>query len=155
LRWQQHKSELRNNRHKNRHLQAAWNKYGEKVFKFQRLEYCSVERLNEREQHFLDIYIAKGVCYNIAPEVGTTRGLHHSEEAKQKLREFNTGRHHTIETRQRMRIAKVGTKQSKESIEKREITQARKRQERVDQLQSEVVDPLWWLEKWKMAHKDG
>lgn len=68
-RWINHKAALRNNYHGNRHLQAAWNKYGEKPFKFQKLEYCAIEQLDEREQHYLDIYMSKGLCYNIAKDV--------------------------------------------------------------------------------------
>ena len=34
IRWREHKKCLRNNNHKNNHLQNAWNKYGEKSFEF-------------------------------------------------------------------------------------------------------------------------
>lgn len=155
LRWQQHKCNLQNNKHKNRHLQFAWNKYGEKAFKFQKLEYCSIDQLDEREQHYLNIYMAKDMCYNISPEVGTTRGLHHSETAKQKLREFNIGRHHTTETRQRMRIAKVGVRRSMESRQKQGATKKRLNQSKLELARLEITDPLWWLEKWKLAHQNG
>lgn len=39
-RLKQHLSDLRNNKHHSPHLQAAWNKYGEKHFVFQILETC-------------------------------------------------------------------------------------------------------------------
>jgi group I intron endonuclease len=77
-RWMGHKRSLLGNKHNNRHLQAAWNQYGAKVFKFRVLEYCSREKLNEREQHFLNVYTPKGICYNIsrnthAPKKGYSR----------------------------------------------------------------------------------
>ena len=40
-RWNLHKYHLRNNKHKNSHLQYAWNKYGEQTFS------CSVVELFE------------------------------------------------------------------------------------------------------------
>lgn len=67
-RWMGHKSSLRLKSHRNCHLQADWDKYGAKVFKFKVLEYCPVEQLVEREQHFLDVYMTKGICYNIASD---------------------------------------------------------------------------------------
>lgn len=44
-----HFGELNRNVHNNKHLQNAWNKYGEESFEFNVLEYCDVELLNERE----------------------------------------------------------------------------------------------------------
>lgn len=103
-RWYVHRAALKNNRHKNRHLQAAWNKYGAKVFKFQRLEHCPIEQLDEREQHYLDVYIEKGICYNIAHDVkAAMRGRRHSEETRRKI--SASSRSATEETRQKMREA--------------------------------------------------
>ena len=57
----QHKSLLRNNHHTYRTgelslLQKAWNKYGEDAFEFKILEFCDVDKLNEREQYWIDYY---------------------------------------------------------------------------------------------------
>lgn len=49
LRWQEHKNELRNNRHINTHLQRAYNKYGDEVFEWVILEECLPEELDELE----------------------------------------------------------------------------------------------------------
>lgn len=91
-RWQRHKDTLRLNNHRNIHLQRAWNKYGAKAFKFQILEYCPIEQLNEREQHYLDIYIPRGICYNIAIDASSSRGIKRSEETLEKMRRVSTGR---------------------------------------------------------------
>ena len=39
-RWTDHKRDLKNNNHCNTHLQASWNKYGEKSFEFRIIEEC-------------------------------------------------------------------------------------------------------------------
>ena len=51
-----HKSRLRNNIHCNKHLQNAWNKYGEENFKFEVIEECEEDKLTEREQYWIDFY---------------------------------------------------------------------------------------------------
>ena len=54
---------LRGN-HKNDHLQAAWNKYGEDKFQFIIIEICEFDQVRSREQYYLD-NIPKGMGYNI------------------------------------------------------------------------------------------
>jgi len=49
-----HINDLTKNKHKNKILQNAWNKYGEKNFKFEILEYCNPENCKKREQYYLD-----------------------------------------------------------------------------------------------------
>lgn len=92
-RWMHHKSELNRNCHMNLHLQAAWNKYGGDSFKFQKLEYCSTEQLNEREQHYIDIYMPKGMCYNKAKDVvAPMRGIIASAETRNKISRIHKGK---------------------------------------------------------------
>lgn len=57
----QHKSLLKNNKHKYKTgelslLQKAWNKYGEDAFEFKIVEFCEVDELNKREQYWIDFY---------------------------------------------------------------------------------------------------
>lgn len=57
----QHKSMLKSNKHKYRNgdlsiLQKAWNKYGEDSFKFETIEICPIDELNEREKYWIDYY---------------------------------------------------------------------------------------------------
>lgn len=57
----QHKSLLRSNRHTYKTgafsmLQKAWNKYGEKAFRFEVIELCSEEDASEREMYWIDFY---------------------------------------------------------------------------------------------------
>jgi group I intron endonuclease len=53
-RWSQHKTYLNINKHKNIHLQNAWNLYGSQNFKFEVIEECLPEIQFEREQHYLN-----------------------------------------------------------------------------------------------------
>jgi group I intron endonuclease len=107
-RWITHKRSLQAGTHYNLYLQRAWLKYGAESFKFQVLEYCPVEQLDEREQHFLDIYIEQGLCYNIAidataPMRGRTHV--HSEATKHKMSEIAKGKVFSIQHRQHLSVA--------------------------------------------------
>ena len=64
-----HKRLLKRNGHKYTNgqptlLQEAWNKYGEKNFKFDYLEWCDIEKLNEREQYWISYYKCNYYKYN-------------------------------------------------------------------------------------------
>lgn len=64
---QGHILSLRKNKHDNRYLQFAWNKYGEENFKFEIIDYT--EDYNEKEKYYIQFYDStnhdKG--YNILP----------------------------------------------------------------------------------------
>ena len=55
-RWSVHRSALNSNRHYARHLQHAWNKYGEGSFVFEVLLYCDPGDCLTYEQIALDHY---------------------------------------------------------------------------------------------------
>ena len=54
IRWQEHRSRLRKNKHENPHLQNAWNKYGESNFKYEIIEKVPDDKLFDVEQSYLD-----------------------------------------------------------------------------------------------------
>jgi len=109
-RWQYHRRELNGQYHHNLHLQAAWNKYGENAFQFKVLEYCSVDQLEAREDHFLNIYMPKGICYNIGTSAkAPMRGRKASEEHRRKISEALKGKSHSIETRRKLSEARKGS----------------------------------------------
>lgn len=57
-----HKSQLKNNKHNNGHLQKSYNKYGSDNFKFCSLEIIeNVENIISREQNFIDLYFDGGI----------------------------------------------------------------------------------------------
>jgi group I intron endonuclease len=78
---------LPKNKGHNRHLQRAWNKYGEESFTFEIIEYVDdYEKLNERETYWMHKYKSydKIFGYNIDPIGGSKRGTKVSEEQKRK-----------------------------------------------------------------------
>lgn len=125
-RWSDHKKTLNKDKHTNGHLQAAWNKYGSKSFKFLKLEYCEFEQLDEREQHHLNIYMAKGMCYNIAKDVRSSmRGRSPSKETRQKQSEAAKRRSPVSEeTRQKIGRVSKGIVRSEET--RRKMSDAKK-----------------------------
>lgn len=55
-RWFQHKNQLQQNKHTNKHLQNAWNKYKEENFKFNIIKECSdKDDLNKLEKYYIKI----------------------------------------------------------------------------------------------------
>lgn len=117
-RWDKHKVLLKSNKHENSHLQNAWNKYGEKKFKFLILEYCPIDQLDEREQHYLDLYASNNLTYNIAIDAKSTgRGIPKSASHKEKLSNALKGRKvehtavlKTLETKRQKALEKPITK---------------------------------------------
>lgn len=55
-RWKRHIRELNKGTHKNKHLLAAWNKYGCDNFKFSILELCTPEEINKKEEYYISKY---------------------------------------------------------------------------------------------------
>jgi group I intron endonuclease len=107
-RWQNHRSALRRGHHCNHHLQNAWNKYGAKAFQFKVLEYCPIEQLNEREQHHITIYRARGMAYNLTD--GGDGGRNPSVETRQRISESLKGKTRSIETRAKISESLKGRK---------------------------------------------
>lgn len=81
-RWKSHINLLRINKHKNPHLQYAWNKYGEKQFLFEIIEKCNKADCIIREQHFIDTLHPK---YNILKTAGSVLGYRHTTKTKQLI----------------------------------------------------------------------
>ena len=84
-RWYGHKNSLRHNTHGNKHLQNAWNKYGEDNFEFIVLEECKEDELNDKE-----IYWISKLGGNESPDLynyraGGDSGGALSDETKKKI----------------------------------------------------------------------
>ena len=90
----QHKYYLRRNEHKNPHLQAAWNKYGEEMFVFEILE--TIPQGEDQlvwEDKWLQECVGREDCYNVNTSATAPRlGLTLSEESKQRLSLSRTGK---------------------------------------------------------------
>jgi group I intron endonuclease len=77
-----HKSALKNNNHRNKHLQNAWNKYGEDNFEFIIIEHSSYpERILKREN--INIKLFDPEYNNI--KVNNENKFYHSDETKKKI----------------------------------------------------------------------
>ena len=63
-RFNSHKSELRGNKHKNEHLQAAWNKYGENAFNFYIIKEVPFDQLDFYERYYIDLFDTYKNGYN-------------------------------------------------------------------------------------------
>jgi len=132
VRFRQHRKLLRGNRHHSKHLQAAWNKYGEDKFVFVVVEEVEhKDALKAIEERYLLEHVGKKYCYNTgrsadapwrnAPsEVTPNFGRKWSEELKgrvsQSLKEFyaenyynhpRVGKTHSEETRAKISAAKL------------------------------------------------
>ena len=71
---QHHCCQLKKNNHKNKHLQNAWNKYGEENFEFIILENLEKNKCLEREQELLN-QIGIDNLYNINPLASGTPNM--------------------------------------------------------------------------------
>lgn len=65
-RWRGHCKERKRDRAKDRPLYAAMNQYGEENFVIEKIEECSVDVLNEREQYWIEYYHSCIDGYNLA-----------------------------------------------------------------------------------------
>jgi group I intron endonuclease len=82
VRFRQHRSQLRRGIHHSRHLQAAWNKYGEDAFEFLVVCETSPEQAVAMEQVYMDRLKPE---YNVLPRAGSALGRKMPEAAKAKI----------------------------------------------------------------------
>lgn len=80
-RWSEHKYGLRNKKHHSKRLQNAWNKYQELIFEI--IEICDFEKLNEREQFWID---------ELKPELNTSdfvKNIWLDKDVRKKFKEIH------------------------------------------------------------------
>lgn len=82
-RWREHIRLLKASKHHSRHLQSAWNKYGEDSFEFDVIEECEPHHLVDREQSHIDNLSH----YNCSPTAGSSLGVKHSAETRMRMSE--------------------------------------------------------------------
>lgn len=91
-RFKRHKRELSRGTHHNKHLQRAWNRYGESQFIFQCVEECPESSRTQLEDQYIRGAIPGGT-YNQGGTVGGGRkGVPCSSETKSKIGDANRGR---------------------------------------------------------------
>lgn len=87
----EHKRFLKKNKHCCKHLQNAWNFYGEISFSFSIIEECTNDNLQEREQLHIDKN--NGNLYNsVLYAYSGSKGYKHTDEAKKKIQQASLGR---------------------------------------------------------------
>ena len=89
-RWIKHKGFLNNKNHHNKHLQAAWSKYGEAAFVFSIIEICEIDKLNERETFWIKKYNSNIEGYNLDLGGDGIRGYKHTEEELDRMRRIQS-----------------------------------------------------------------
>ncbi len=107
-----HLSALRNQRHRNKHLQRAWCKYGESAFRLSVVEEASAEELLVVEQLWINATNATHECcgYNACLVAGSVGSLPKSEEHRKKIGAAHLGAKRSEEARQRMSAAMRGVR---------------------------------------------
>jgi len=131
-RFRNHRKLLRASKHHCKHLQAAWNKYGEECFVFEVVEtVAEVAGLWAAEDRWLDEHFGKPHCYNagrsadapmrgrvgaLHPQYGTTQPQERKDAIAASLRAFYAanpdagpmrGKTHSASTRELLRQAKL------------------------------------------------
>lgn len=91
LRLSNHKSALRHNRHRNIHLQDAWNKYGEENFNFYIICECAEEELDDKECCYISEFNCMNPSYGYNFESGGNKNKHPSDNSRQKMSESHIG----------------------------------------------------------------
>lgn len=112
-RWNRHMSELRRGKHKNNHLQNAWNKYGEENFSIEVLEFCGKDELMTKEQDWIDQLRPHDRTIGFNKTIDTRapmRGFQVTDETREKLRRVHLGKPKSPEAIRKVSIARTGKK---------------------------------------------
>lgn len=119
-----HFSELRTGKHNNRHLQAAWVKYGEQAFVFVVVEeFPDDVDLLAAENVWLKEHVGKDYCYNLgvdatAPTLGMSGELSPTWGRKRTTEELAAqnwkGKKHNQESKDKIRAHLIGKPKSAE-----------------------------------------
>lgn len=110
-RWVMHVTQLASGRHHSKHLQRAWDKYGEDAFSFRIVERCDRESLIAREQHYIDTLKPE---FNSRPNAASQLGWKPTDEARARMRASaigNTnrkGKKQSEEAKERIRLNRKG-----------------------------------------------
>lgn len=117
-----HFSALRLGKHCNKHLQAAYNQYGEEAFVFEVIQefFAAIDKqdlvknLIQLEQYWIDYYQSTNpeYGYNMCPSAGSMFGYKHSAETRAKVSAAGRGRISSPDTRAKISVAHKGKKLS-------------------------------------------
>ena len=112
-----HINNLKNNRHRNEHLQSAVNKYGIENFKFESLIECSLDCLESEEQLWMNLTNCTNRKFGYNKDVLAYNSGHKmSDETKEKLRIKAKGRIVSRDVVEKIRLKNLGQIRSNHSI---------------------------------------
>lgn len=120
-RWEKHQCGLNTQKHYNKHLLSAYNKYGKDNFLWEIIEECDRDVLWDREQHYLDVlqpFDEKG--FNTARVVkAPMTGRKHSPEDREKMSRVQRAMKRKCPEERKKYLSELfkGRKRSKEAIE--------------------------------------
>ncbi|UGO50761.1 homing endonuclease [Bacillus phage vB_BanS_Sophrita] len=139
IRFNKHLSMLRNNKHVSKHLQHAFNKYGECNFYISVIEEVNEQNLLEREDYYIDLYDACNRRFGYNSTSATRReGYSHSEETKRKISEAQIGRVFTEETRKRISDALRAKGERLDKDTRRRIAEHNRRLHMSEEVENEI-----------------
>lgn len=101
-RWNEHIRDLKLNKHKNKHLQNAWNKYGKENFKFEIIEFCDHTEALKKEEYYINFF--KTTDHNIGFNMLKRHLANYtkfSKEHKQKISNALKGKKRPLEVVQK------------------------------------------------------
>lgn len=117
-----HLSLLKRNKHENYHLQNSFNFYGENQFSFKVIEYCEMDKLDEREifwiNHFESMVDQNG--YNF--EGGGNENKIVSEETRQKKVGKNNPMYGKPKTEEWYRIIKIKNRANSDLLNEKDVS---------------------------------
>lgn len=105
-----HIGELKNNRHKNTHLQGAWNLYGEKIFSFYLVKECSLDKLDEIEIFYIKKHLTTNENFGYNREFGGNKNKIASIKTRRKQSRLRKGRKLSKESIEAGRLKRMGDK---------------------------------------------
>ena len=136
-RWERHRHYFKLNQHQNIFLQRIYNKYGKDNFIYEVVEFIESNKLEEREQYYMDILKPS---LNLRLIAKNNTGLKHTDEAKEKMRQAHIGKKLTEEHKQNIGKATRGKPQRKRTEEEKVALRKRSAV-----LSDEQVYQILWL----------
>lgn len=97
-----HKRSLKGNYHKNKHLQSAFNKYGEDSFDFKLIHPCTSDNLDELEREYISLFNTTDKNYGYNSETGGHLNKKLSLEHKAKISKAHKGKKMSEEAKKKM-----------------------------------------------------
>jgi len=113
-------------------------------FTFAVVEFCDLEVLLQREQHYLDILFSlpANLRYNFSRFAEASfKGLTHSEETLAQMRDSHTGKTHSEETRAKMSDSHTGKTHTPETLVK--ISEAMSGKVPANAFQTGALNPMY------------